>query len=185
MHCNVKTRCEALKALAQKKLGTDDPAVVEITRGGKNRSHHVLRRSDMKKVGLIAGGAFVALTALNVYSHYKLHQKIADRKLKKQLAPLNAQLDELRLVVGKAAARAAQREGRTQHHRIADPLGGGDALLHVVGDMRRQHRFAQPLAQLLEQLAVFGLLDALERRTQNLDLALLQHALLGQLHGQI
>ena len=50
----------------------------------------------MKKVGLIAGGAFVALTALNVYSHYKLHQKIADRKLKKQLAPLNAQLDELR-----------------------------------------------------------------------------------------
>ena len=54
MHCNVKTRCEALKALAQKKLGTDDPAVVEITRGGKNRSHHVLRRSDMKKVGLIA-----------------------------------------------------------------------------------------------------------------------------------
>ena len=26
MHCNVKTRCEALKALAQKKLGTDDPA---------------------------------------------------------------------------------------------------------------------------------------------------------------
>ena len=44
MHCNVKTRCEALKALAQKKLGTDDPAVVEITRGGKNRSHHVLRR---------------------------------------------------------------------------------------------------------------------------------------------
>ena len=67
MHCNVKTRCEALKALAQKKLGADDPAVVEITRGGKNRSHHVLRRSDMKKVGLIAGGAFVALTALNVY----------------------------------------------------------------------------------------------------------------------
>ena len=34
MHCNVKTRCEALKALAQKKLGADDPAVVEITRGG-------------------------------------------------------------------------------------------------------------------------------------------------------
>ena len=96
MHCNVKTRCEALKALAQKKLGTDDPAVVEITRGGKNRSHHVLRRSDMKKVGLIAGGAFVALTAPNVYSHYKVHQAIADRKVKKQLAPLREELEELR-----------------------------------------------------------------------------------------
>ena len=96
MHCNVKTRCEALKALAQKKLGADDPAVVEITRGGKNRSHHVLRRSDRKKVGLIAGGAFVALTALNVYSHYKVHQAIADRKVKKQLAPLREELDALR-----------------------------------------------------------------------------------------
>ena len=52
--------------------------------------------------------------------------------------------------------------------------------------MRRQHRLAQPLAQLLEQLAVFGLLDALERtyresRTWHSS----QHALLGQLHGQV
>ena len=69
---------------------------VEITRGGKNKSHHVLRKSDMKKVGLIAGGAFVALTALNVYSHYKLHQAIADRKVKKQLEPMRAELEELR-----------------------------------------------------------------------------------------
>ena len=45
---------------------------------------------------LIAGGAFVALTALNVYSHYKVHQAIADRKVKKQLAPLRAELEELR-----------------------------------------------------------------------------------------
>ena len=46
----------------------------------------------MKKVGLIAGGAFVALTALNVYSHYKVHQAIADRKVKKQLEPMRAEL---------------------------------------------------------------------------------------------
>ena len=51
--------------------------------------------SSMKKIGLIAGGAFVALTALNVYSHYKVHQAIADRKVKKQLAPLNDKLDAL------------------------------------------------------------------------------------------
>ena len=93
MNCKVKQCCAALAA---RKLAERDPAIVEITRGGKNKSHHVLRKSDMKKVGLIAGSAFVALTALNVYSHYKLHQKITDRKLKKQLAPLNAQLDELR-----------------------------------------------------------------------------------------
>lgn len=79
MNCKVKQCCAALAA---RKLAEHDPAVVEITRGGKNKSHHVLRKSDMKKIGLIAGGAFVALTALNVYSHYKVHQAIADRKVK-------------------------------------------------------------------------------------------------------
>ena len=84
MNCKVKQCCAALAA---RKLAEHDPAVVEITRGGKNKSHHVLRKSDMKKVGLIAGGAFVALTALNVYSH---------RKVKKQLEPMRAELEELR-----------------------------------------------------------------------------------------
>ena len=160
MHCNVKTRCEALKALAQKKLGTDDPAVVEITRGGKNRSHHVLRRSDMKKVGLIAGGAFVALTALNVYSHYKLHQKIADRKLKKQLAPLNAQLDELRLVVGKAAARAAQCKGGAQYHGVAYFLCGCKPVFKAFGYYRLQNRLAYFFTKLFKKLPVLGALNA-------------------------
>lgn len=93
MNCKIKECCAALAA---RRLAESDPAIVEITRGGKNKSHHVLRKSDMKKVGLIAGGAFVALTALNVYSHYKLHQAIADRKVKKQLEPMRAELEELR-----------------------------------------------------------------------------------------
>lgn len=75
---------------------SENPPIVEIARGGRHGSRYVLRKSDMKKVGLIAGGAFVALTALNVYSHYKLHQAIADRKVKKQLAPLREELDALR-----------------------------------------------------------------------------------------
>ena len=95
------------------------------------------------------------------------------------------QLLQLLAVVGETASRTAQREGRTQHHRITDLFGRGDALLHIVRDLRRQHRFTQPLAQLLEQFAILSLLDALERGAQNLDLTLLQHALLGQLHRQI
>ena len=47
MNCKVKQCCAALAA---RKLAEHDPAVVEITRGGKNKSHHVLRKSDMKKV---------------------------------------------------------------------------------------------------------------------------------------
>ena len=31
-----------------------------------------------------------------MYSHYKVHQAIADRKVKKQLAPLREELDALR-----------------------------------------------------------------------------------------
>ena len=31
-----------------------------------------------------------------MYSHYKVHQAIADRKVKKQLAPLREELDVLR-----------------------------------------------------------------------------------------
>ena len=61
MNCKIKECCAALAA---RRLAESDPAIVEITRGGKNKSHHVLRKSDMKKVGLIAGCAFVALTAL-------------------------------------------------------------------------------------------------------------------------
>ena len=74
---------------------SENPPIVEIVRGGRHGSRHVLRKSDMKKVGLIAGGAFVALTALNVYSHYKLHQAIADSKVKKQLVPMQEQLSRL------------------------------------------------------------------------------------------
>ena len=129
MHCNVKTRCEALKALAQKKLGTDDPAVVEITRGGKNRSHHVLRRSDMKKVGLIAGGAFIVLTALNVYSHYKLHQAIADRKVKKQLEPMRAELEELR-TQNEALRQALAEIKPRQQETAAEPQPQAPDLTH-------------------------------------------------------
>ena len=95
------------------------------------------------------------------------------------------QLFQLLAVVGEPAARAAQREGWTQHHRIADLFGGGNAFLHIVGNMRRQHRFTERLAQFLEQFAILGLLDTFERGAQNLDLTLLQYALLGQLHGQI
>ena len=56
MNCKVKQCCAALAA---RKLAEHDPAVVEITRGGKNKSHHVLRKSDMKKIGLIQEGRAV------------------------------------------------------------------------------------------------------------------------------
>ena len=95
------------------------------------------------------------------------------------------QLAQLGFVVGEAAARAAQREGRTQHHRITDPVSHLGRLFDRHGDLRLDDRLAQRFAQLLEQLAVLGTLDRLERGAQNLDLALLENPLLGQLHGEV
>ena len=95
------------------------------------------------------------------------------------------QLAQLGFVVGEAAARAAQRESRTQHHRITDPVSHLGRLFDRHGDLRLDDRLAQRFAQLLEQLAVLGALDRLERGAQNLDLALLENPLLGQLHGEV
>ena len=94
-------------------------------------------------------------------------------------------LAQLGLVVGETAARAAQREGRTQHHRITDSVSHLGRLLDRHGDLRLDHRLAQRFAQLFEQFAVLGALDRLERGAQNLDLALLENALLGQLHREV
>ena len=88
---------------------SENPPIVEIVRGGRHGSRHELRKSDMK----IAGGAFVALTALNVYSHYKLHQAIADRKVKKQLVPMQEQLS--RLLEENTQLRQELTELKTSH----------------------------------------------------------------------
>ena len=92
---------------------------------------------------------------------------------------------QLRLVVSEAAARTAQRERRTQHHGIAYLARYFGRFVGRRRHFRRQHRLAQRLAQLLEELAVLGPLYRLERRAQNLHLALGQNTLLGQLHRQV
>ena len=95
------------------------------------------------------------------------------------------QFPELLLIVGKAAAGAAQGEGGAQHYRIADMLRRKQPFFHALGDLRGEHRLAQTLAQLLELLPVLRLLNAFAAGTQKLHLAFLQNALFLQLHGQV
>jgi len=94
-------------------------------------------------------------------------------------------LAKFRLVVGKAAAGAAQCKGRAQHDRVADFGRRGQPLVHALGDPALQHRLAQRQAQLLELLAVLGLFDAGKAGAEDLHLALVEHALAGQLHGEV
>ena len=94
-------------------------------------------------------------------------------------------LQQLLLIVGKAAACAAERERRAQHHGIADVERCLAALVERVRRFGREHRLAQRLAQLLEFFAVLRARDALAPRAEYLNLALVQHALFLELHHEI
>lgn len=73
----------------------DDPAVIEIVRGGRLGSKHVVRRSEMRKFALIAGGVAAACCALHTLNQYLYHKRLTEKALQKQLAPMHAQIDAL------------------------------------------------------------------------------------------
>ena len=54
-----------------------------------------------------------------------------------------------------------------------------------MGDVAFQHRLADAHAQVFELLPVLRLVDGIKGSAQNLHAALIQHALLSQLHGQV
>ena len=89
------------------------------------------------------------------------------------------------LVVGKAAAGAAEGEGRTEDDRVADLLGDADRLFDAVDRLGGDDGLAEAEAELLEELAVLGLLDALEGGSEDFDVALVEDAFLGQLDGEV
>ena len=117
----------------------------------------------------------VALDAL-------LDEHLVDRG---ELQGVAHHVPQLSVVGGEAAAGAPQGEGRAQYHRVADLFSGLEGLLHGVGDLGGHHRLPQREAQLLEQLPVLRLLDALVAGAQQLHAALVQHPLALELHGQV
>ena len=72
-----------------------DPAVIEIVRGGRLGSKHVVRRSEMRKFACIAGGAAAICCALHALNQYLYHKRLTEKALQKQLAPMHAQIDAL------------------------------------------------------------------------------------------
>lgn len=56
---------------------------------------NVLRKLDMKKVGLIAGGTALAMTVVTVAGRYGIYRGAVAAELKRQLAPLHRKLDML------------------------------------------------------------------------------------------
>ena len=89
------------------------------------------------------------------------------------------------VVGGEAAARAAQGERRAQHDRIADLVRSADAFLDGMYGDGGEHRLAQLFAELFEQRAVLGAVDALAARAQKLNLTFAEHAAALQLHREV
>ena len=111
-----------------------------------------------------------------------LHQHLMDRR---QGEGVQADLHQFFFIIGKAAAGAAQGEGGPQNHGVANAQGRGLGFLDGVGDLGGDDRLADGQAHLLKQLPILRPLDGGAGGAQQLYPALLQDALLLQLHGKV
>ena len=77
----------------------EDISPLELLQPGKLNKRtvmHLLRKVDVKKVGIAAGGAAVVLSAVSLTGRYTFYKGIVSGELKRQLAPVNKKLDELK-----------------------------------------------------------------------------------------
>ena len=73
-------------------------------------------------------------------------------------------------VVDDFHAAAAENEARANHHRVAtDLLDASEGFVDVRGHAAFRHRDAELVHHLAEQVAVFGDVDGVDARTENLD----------------
>lgn len=78
---------------------TEDMSPLELLQSGKLNKRSVMRlmrRVDIKKVGLAAGGAAVVLSAVSLTGRYTFYKGIVSGELRRQLTPVNKKLDELK-----------------------------------------------------------------------------------------
>lgn len=72
---------------------------LELLQPGKLNKRNVMRlvrRVDIKKLGLVAGGTAVVLSAVSLTGRYTFYKGIVSGELKRQLTPVNKKLDELK-----------------------------------------------------------------------------------------
>lgn len=77
----------------------EDISPLELLQPGKLNKRTVMRllcKVDIKKVGIAAGGAAVVLSAVSLTGRYTFYKGIVSGELKRQLAPVNKKLDELK-----------------------------------------------------------------------------------------
>lgn len=77
----------------------EDISPLELLQPGKLNKRNVMRlmrKVDIKKVGIVAGGAAAALSVMSLTGRYTFYKGIVAGELKRQLTPVNKKLDELK-----------------------------------------------------------------------------------------
>lgn len=92
-----------MKKIAKRRVEVEvqpeDISPLELLQPGKLNKRtvmHLLRKVDVKKVGIAAGGAAVVLSAVSLTGRYTFYKGIVSGELKRQLSPVNKKLDELK-----------------------------------------------------------------------------------------
>jgi hypothetical protein len=167
------------------------PLILPVGQGQRRRYRNAVAGVHAHRVDVLDRADDDEVVGL-VAHHLELEFLPADDRLFEQDLVHRAHLDaapgnllEFLDVVGDAAANAAHRERRPNDDREADLVDCGHGLRHrsdvpALGDVGADfsHRVA-------EAQAIFGDLDRLDRRADELDTELLERAVLAERHGQV
>ena len=77
----------------------EDISPLELLQPGKLNKRNVMRlmrKVDIKKAGIVAGGAAAVLSVMSLTGRYTFYKGIVAGELKRQLTPVNKKLDELK-----------------------------------------------------------------------------------------
>ena len=156
--------------------GRDHDAVAGVHSDGVEVLHAA--DGDRGVVGVAHDLELYLLEALDALFHQHLPHG-------RELQGVLHDLAKLLIVLGKTAARAAQRERGTKHHRIADDLRRFLRLLDAVSDLRGDDGLADAHAHLFEFFAVFRHFDAFKRRSEQFNVAFVQNTAVRELHREV
>lgn len=111
------------KREAQESKQSEELGALEILAGGKLNKRTVIqlaRKVDLKKVGVVAGGAAVVLSVASLTGKYGFYKGIVSGELKHQLAPVNKKLDELKAQNAELMAEIERLQAQQQPAEAAE-----------------------------------------------------------------
>ncbi len=171
--------------------GVAHPLVFLVAEREDRRHRDAVAGVDAHRIDVLDGADDDEVVG-DVAHHLELELFPADHRFldehlvhRAQLDPPLGELAELFDVVGDAAADAAQRERGTDHQRKAERPREVDGFGQVAREAALRHVEADLAHRVLEQEAILGHLDGLDRRANQLDVELFQDAGVRQINGQV